>query len=192
MRPLLFLPLLLLLSACTVASAPPTTTPRPSPTPLQRRLLPTPLAPAAAAVWNDLEVSAADFELTAAYPTRFGTTRQATQDMQFLFVRLTLRNLGATELRLPEVQRYLALVFERELQATPGHRRDQTDYTDAPARIAPGEELTLWLRYEIPASATPADVIFAFTPESRTIGRLEPGAAAPWAEHPVYLWRLDD
>jgi hypothetical protein len=189
---------LLTVAACTVASPaspPPATLTVPATSVANNRdsatkVPPTPTSPGQAIVDDDLQVSMDMAEFSGEYLTEYGISREPPAGEKFLWIRITLKNLGPQARAVPAVEHFSVLYDTSEFKATYGHRLDHVDYTSLDGLIYTGQSLTAWFRFDIPAAAEWPNLQFAYLPESsRVIFSFSPSHYA-WGDHPVYLWRL--
>jgi hypothetical protein len=160
----------------------PTVTPFPTP-------LPTPSAPGDSMIWNSLQVSLLQAEITGSYVTDFGTLRRPTQGRNFLWIHIQVENIGRVNLDLPTIEHFSALYAATEFKPAYGHRQGHPDYTALGPTLFPGQKVDAWLRFDLPAMATLKDVQFVFMPKSFQLGVSASSPAFPWGgQHPVYIW----
>jgi hypothetical protein len=139
-------------------------------------------------IYDDLQLTMDQAEITADYLTEYGSSREPTTDIKFLWVHLILKNIGQQEQSLPAEEHFSTLYDMTELKPTYGHRKDYTDYTALNTTVEPGEELNAWLRFEIPVNAELKDLAFAFLPDSTQVSFGFSSSDYPWADHPIFLW----
>ena len=182
---------LLTLTACNSTSGPVVPTPVPSPTPTPTvvyKSLPTPVSPGQMIVYDDLQVTMSQAEITTGYPTEYGSTREPPPGMRFLWIHILLKNLGQGKWDLPAPEHFSVLNGETEYKSIYGHRKDHADYLALTTGMAQGQDVDAWLRFDIPADLELKDLWFAFMPESSQISvGFSPGDY-PWGDHPIYLW----
>jgi len=185
---------LLLLTACTTnsqsQSIPPTSTatspPLPTATPTA---LPTPSSPGESILWDGLQVTMDQLEITDEYLTDFGSTRTPPTGNKFLWVQVILKNTGQIEVDIPEFEHYSILYAATEIKPIYGHRSGYVDYTTLGTTIFPGQELDSWLRFDIPNTAELKDMRFVFLPESAQVGVSYSSPSYPYAEDkPIFVW----
>ncbi len=177
---------LVLLTACS--SGEPVTIP-PQPTSTAVRVLPTSSVPKDSILWQELQVTMNQAEITEDFVTEFGSTRNPSPGEKFLWVHVSLKNVGQKEIDTPLPEHYSALYAETELKPTYGHRKDHTDYTSLEPVLFPGQQVEAWLRFDIPAAAELKDLRFVFLPESSQVGELFSSPNYPYAEdHPTFVW----
>jgi hypothetical protein len=153
------------------------------------KTLPTALPPADSISNKDLQVAMDCTEITAAYMTEYGSTREPPAQQKFLWVHVLLSNTGDLERSLPAAEHFSVIYGRSEFKPTYGHRRDFSDYSTIKTIVYPGQIVNAWLRFDIPAAAGLQDMQAAFLPESSQISFSSPASGYPWAEHPLYLWR---
>jgi len=166
----------------------PSPVPAPTVTPIPTAL-PTPSAPGDLVMWNDLQVSLLQAEITGSYITEFGSQRHPTQGQQFLWVHVQLENTGQENLNLPTVEHFSALYAATEFKPAYGHRQGYLDYTTLGATLFPGQKVDAWLRFDLPAMAELKDAQFVFMPKSFQLGVLPSSPSFPWGgQHPIFIW----
>jgi hypothetical protein len=183
----------LILAACSsgtqTASASLPTTPSPRPTASEIKVLPTASSPGNSIVWENLQVTMDGLEVTQDYLTDFGSTRSPTEDSNFLWVHILLKNTGQTGIDVPISEHYSILYAAAELKPTYGHRADYVDYTTLGPLIFPNQELDGWLRFDVPKTAELSELRFVFIPESAQIGTSYTSPNYPYADDkPTYVW----
>lgn len=181
---------LLLVTACNSSSSVvPTAVPSATPKATEvSKSLPTPVSSGQAIMYNDLQVTMDQAELTASYVTEYGSSREPTGNKKFLWIHIILKNISQKEQNLPAEEHFSALYDTTEFKPTYGHRKDYMDYTALNTVINQGEELNAWLRFDVPAGAELKDLTFAFLPESTQVSLGFSSSAYSWADHPIYLW----
>jgi len=182
---------LMIMTGCNSASGSVTPVPAPSATPqavAEKKSLPTPVSSGQTIVYNDLQVTMDRAEVTASYITEYGSSREPTADIKFLWVHVILKNVGGEAQDLPAEEHFSALYAKTEFKPTYGHRKDHADYTSLKTVIDQGEELDAWLRFDVPADAELKDLTFAFLPESTQVSLGFSSSEFSWADHPIYLW----
>lgn len=182
---------LLMAAACNSASEPVVALPVPSAT-LQAaaeiKSLPTPMSPTQAVVYDNLQVVMSAAEITASYPTKFGSNREPPAGKKFLWIHVMLKNMGQSEQDLPAPEHFSALSGTTEFKPTYGHHKDHADYMALTTNMLAGQEVDAWLRFDISADAELKDLIFAFLPESTQVSTGFSSSDYFWADHPIYLW----
>jgi len=185
---------LIILTACTTnnesqsipASPTATRTPPPTSTPTP---LPTPSSPSDSIVWDDLQVTMDQLEITNEYLTDFGSTRTPPDGKKFLWVHVRLKNTSQIEMDVPAFEHYSILYAAIEIKPIYGHRNGYVDYTTLGTTIFPNQELDGWLRFDIPSSAELKDMRFVFLPESAQVGVSYSSPSYPYADDkPTYVW----
>lgn len=186
---------LMFLTACTTDSESPvvpatgTATPLPPPTATTTRVLPTPSSPSDSILWDELQVTMDQLEITEEYLTDFGSTRIPSAGQKFLWVHVRLKNTGQTEVEVPLSEHYSVLYAATELKPIYGHRQGYAEYAALESVIFPNQELDGWLRFDIPVAAELKDMLFVFIPESAQIGTSFSSPDYPYSENrPTYVW----
>ncbi len=90
-------------------------------------------------------------EITESYETEFGSSREPTAGIKFLWIHIVLKNVGQQEQNLPAEENFSALLGTTEFKPTYGYRKDHTDYITLNTVIDAGEEVNAWLRFDVPA-----------------------------------------
>jgi hypothetical protein len=181
---------LLVITACATTSNSPI--PSPQPTVTEVRVFPTPSSPGDPIVWNALQVTLVELEITSEYVTDFGSTRIPSDGNQFLWVHVHLENIGTVETNVPLPENFSILYAATELKPSYGHRAEYTDYTTLAPVIFPAQELDGWLRFEIPSAAELRDLRFVFLPTSAQVGASYNSPNYPYAANkPTYVWNCD-
>jgi hypothetical protein len=150
--------------------------------------LPTPVSPGQMVVYDDLQVTMSQAEITTSYPTEYGSTREPPAGMKFLWIHILLKNIGQQERDLPVSEHFSVLNGETEYKPTYGHRQDHMDYMALTTVMVQGQDADAWLRFDIPADLELQDLWFAFMPESSQISVGFSSNNYPWADNPIYLW----
>jgi hypothetical protein len=184
---------LLIFSACsqrrTIAAPPVTATASPPPTATATRLLPTPSSTGDSIVWEDLQVTIDQLEVTQDYLTDFGSSRVPPAGQKFLWVHILLRNLSQVQMDLPLAEHFSILYAATELKPTYGHREGHPDYTELGPAIFPSQEQAGWIRFDIPDTAELSDLRLVFIPESSHVGASYSSPNYPYADDkPTYVW----
>jgi hypothetical protein len=187
---------LLLLTACSSAGespvAPATTTVPPQPTAPQIKVFPTPSSPGDALIWRGLQVSMDQAEITSSFINEFGSQRMPPSGQKFLWVHVTLENVGQEEILLPEAENFSVLYAESEFKPVYGHRQGYADYTDLDSTLFPGQQPDAWLRFDIPDTAELEDLWFVFLPTSAQVGVSPTSPNYPYSENkPTYVWKCE-
>jgi hypothetical protein len=187
------LPGLFVLAACSSTnglSSTPTALPQPTAT--VTRVFPTPSSPGDSALWRDLQLSMDQPEITHTFINEFGSQRVPSAGTKFLWVHVTLENVGADEILLPEAENFSVLYAESEFKPIYGHRQGYADYTDVGSTLFPGQKLAAWLRFDIPAEADLSELWFVFLPTSAQVGVSPLSPHYPYAENkPTYVWKCE-
>ncbi len=192
--PILFIVFLLLAACATQSGSSPTPvttteTVTPLPTATTTRVLPTPSSLSDSILWDDLQVTMDQIEITNEYLTDFGSTRTPPEGRKFLWVHIRLKNTGQIEMDVPVYEHYSILYAATEIKPIYGHRNGRVDYTTLDPVIFPNQELDGWLRFDIPISAELEEVRFVFIPESAQVGVSYSSPNYPYAENkPTYVW----
>jgi hypothetical protein len=84
---------LLMLTACSSAGTATITVPAPS-TPTAIQALPTSAAPGTSILWEELQVTMDQSEITRDFINEFGSTRNPSSGQKFLWVHVQLKNVG--------------------------------------------------------------------------------------------------
>jgi hypothetical protein len=182
---------LLIFSACNSASRP-VPTPVSSATPqtaVENKVLPTPVSPGQRIVYDNLQVTMSQAEITTGYLTEYSSTREPPAGKRFLWIHIILQNIGQHERNLPAPEHFSALTGTTEFKSTYGHRKDYTDYMALTAAMVQGQDVSAWLRFDIPAAVELKDLWFAFLPESSQVSVGFSSGDYPWGDHPIYLWK---
>ena len=182
---------ILTLAACTSASGTVVPAPILSITPqatAENKSLPTPAPGGQTIMYKDLQVTMDQTEITESYETEFGSSREPTAGIKFLWIHIVLKNVGQQEQNLPVEENFSALLDTTEFKPTYGYRKDHTDYITLNTVIDPGEEVNAWLRFDVPLEAESKDLTFVFLPESTQISFGFSSTDFSWADHPIYLW----
>src|SRR5687768_13223889 len=123
---------LLILTACSSSGesvTPTAVTVRPQPTATEVRILPTPASPGDSIVWRDLQVTIDQLEITDDFITEFGSTRNPSPGMKFMWAHIQLKNVGQIEIGIPQIEHSSVLYAATELKPTYGHLQEYTDYS---------------------------------------------------------------
>lgn len=187
---------LLTLTACSSAnqtSGPPLpTVPPPQPTSTEIKALPTPSSLGGSIIWDDLQVTMDELEVTQEYMTDYGSTRIPPAGQKFLWVHIRLKNIGQTEMDVPLSEHYSVLYAATELKPSYGHRQGYTEYTTLGTLIFPNQELDGWIRFDIPTTAQLNEMSFVFLPESSQVGTSYSSPNYPYADDkPTYVWKFE-
>jgi hypothetical protein len=183
---------LFILTACsssgqTSATALPTT---PSPQPTAIKVLPTPSVPGDSITWNNLQVGMDQLEITQDYMTDYGSSRIPPAGQKFLWVHLSLKNIGQIEMDVPLSEHFSVLYAGAELKPSYGHRQAFVDYTTLGSVIFPNQKLESWLRFDIPTAAELKNLRFVFLPESAQVGASYSSPNYPYSkDKPTYVWK---
>lgn len=165
-------------------------TPFPQPTATAIKIFPTPSSPKDSILWNNLQLTMDQLEVTQEYLTDFGSTRVPTEGNKFLWVHIRLKNIGQVEMDIPASEHFSILYAAVELKPTYGHRAQHTDYTTLEPTIFPNQELEGWLRFDIPSSSELNDLRFVFIPESSQVGSSYSSPNYPYSDaKPTFVWK---
>ena len=181
------------LTACSstdeAASTAASQTPSPQPTATQIIVLPTPSSPGDRIVWENLQVTMDNVEVSQDYLTDYGSTRIPSPGQKFLWVHIRLKNIGQIQLDVPVAEHFSVLYAATELKPTYGHRQGYADYTVLGQIIFPNQELDAWLRFDIPTTAELNNLRFVFLPGSSQVGTSFSSPEYPYAkDKPTYVW----
>ena len=187
-----------ILTACTIQSgsalsATPTAT-RPSPPTITitATALPTPSSLNDSIVWDDLQVTMEQLEITQEYVNKFGSVRNPPIGKKILWVHIRMKNTGQIELPVPILENYSILYAATEIKPIYGHRQGHVEYTTLGPTIFPDQELDGWLRFDIPQAAELREMRFVFIPESAQIGTSYTSPNYPYSsDKPTYVWELE-
>jgi hypothetical protein len=185
---------LIILTACSSASqtsaTPLAATPFPQPTATGIKVFPTPSSLSDSIIWDDLQVTMDQLEITQDYMTDYGSSRIPPAGQKFLWVNIRLENMGQSELDVPLSEHFSVLYAGTELKPSYGHRQGYADYTALGSVIFPNQELDSWLRFDIPTAAELKDMRFVFLPESSQVGASFSSPNYPYSEDkPTYVWK---
>ena len=179
---------LFIFTACSTAEPVVTTLP-PQPTSTAVRVLPTSSTPGDSILWRELQVTMNQVEITEDFVTKFDSIRKPSLGDKFLWVHVSLKNVGDAEIVTPLPIHFGALYATSEFKPTYGHRKDHADYTSLDSLLFPDQEVQAWLRFDIPASAELQDLRFIFLPESSHVGVSFSSPYYPYPEdHPIFVW----
>jgi hypothetical protein len=129
-------------------------------------------------------------ELSSDYITEYGSSREPPVGQKFLWIEVTLKNIGSQAHDIPAIEHYSVLYDAAELKPTYGHRQEHLDYTSLGDAIYPGQSLVAWLRFDVPASSELTALQFVYLPESSRITNPFSPTDYAWADHPVFRWNL--
>lgn len=179
-----------ILAACNTASGPvvPAPAPSASPQPTVEKSLPTPVAPGQMVIYDDLQVVISQAEITTSYLTEYGSTREPPAGKNFLWIHISLKNIGQAAQDLPAPEHFSVLNGTTEFKPTYGHRKDYPDYLTLTTGLVLGQAVDAWLRFDIPSALELKDLWFAFLPESSQISVGFSPSNYPWGDLPIYLW----
>jgi hypothetical protein len=184
---------LLALTACSstgqVATTPLPATTSPEPTAIESKMLPTPSSLRDSIVWDNLQVTMDQLEVTQEYLTDYGSTRIPPAGQKFLWVHIRLKNTGQLETDVPHSEHFSVLYAGTELKPSYGHRQGYAEYTALGALIFPNQDLDGWIRFDIPTTAELNDLRLVFLPESSQVGTSYSSPNYPYADDkPTYVW----
>jgi len=183
---------LLILTACSSASESTAPAAIPSisePSPVALTAVPTFYSPNNSILWQELQVTMDQAEITQDFITEFGSTRSPSPGDKFLWIHIQLKNAGKVEMDTPLPEHFSALYAAAEFKPSYGHRKDHTDYTSLQPTLFPDQGVEAWLRFDIPADAELKDLRFIFLPESSHVGTSFSSPNYPYgAEHPTFVW----
>jgi hypothetical protein len=187
---------LFILTACSSASEssilPATATASPQPTATAIKVLPTPSSPGDSIIWDTLQVTMDQLEITEDYVTDYDSTRVPPAGQKFLWVHVRLKNTGQIEMEVPLSEHFSILYAATELKPAYGHRKGYAEYTVLGPVIFPEQELDGWLRFDIPDTAELRDLRFVFLPESSQVGASFSSPNYPYADDkPTYVWKCN-
>lgn len=183
---------LILSTACASQNEMPvmSATPTPQPTATAIKILPTPSSAGDSIIWDSLQVTMGQLEITQDYLTDFGSTRVPPEGNEFLWVQIHLKNTGQVETDVPHWEHFSILYAAIELKPIYGHRADHADYTTFGPVIFPDQELDGWLRFDIPIAAELSELRFVFLPESSQVGASYGSPNYPYGDgKPTYVWK---
>ena len=184
---------LLILTACSSQGE--SATPLAIPTPQQASVtkvspLPTDVAPGNSIIWQNLQVTMEQAEISGDFITEYGFTRSPSAGEKFVWVHVQLKNMGQKQIDTPSPEHFGVLYAATELKPTYGHRKDYSDYTVLDPVVFPNQVMDAWLRFDIPVNAELKDLRFVFLPESSHVGVSFSSPNYPYAEdHPIYVWK---
>jgi hypothetical protein len=184
---------LVILTACSSAGqtsiTPAAATPSPQPAATEIKVFPTPSSLSDSIIWDDLQVTMDQLEITQDYMTDYGSSRIPPAGQKFLWVNIRLENMGQSELDVPLSEHFSVLYAGTELKPSYGHRQGYVDYTALSSVIFPNQKLDSWLRFDIPTAAELNELHFVFLPESSQVGSSFSSPNYPYAEDkPTYVW----
>jgi hypothetical protein len=190
----IFAIILIILTACSstgepsAAQATETASPQPDATGI--KVFPTPSALSDSIIWDGLQVTMDQLEITQDYMTDYGSSRIPPAGQKFLWVNIRLENMGQSELDIPLSEHFSVLYAGTELKPSYGHRQGYADYTTLGSVIFPNQKLDSWLRFDIPTAAELNELRFVFLPESSQVGSSFSSPNYPYAEDkPTYVWK---
>jgi len=150
---------------------------------------PTPSSPNDSILWDELQVTMDQLEITEEYITDYGSPRIPPAGQKILWVHIRLKNTGQIEMDVPIVEHYSILYVAVEIKPVYGYRQGYPEYAALEPVIFPNQELDGWLRFDIPAAAELSDLRFVFIPESAQVGVSYSSPNYPYtANKPTYVW----
>jgi hypothetical protein len=177
---------LLLLTACSSAGTV-TIPPRPTSTAIQ--MPPTASAMGTSILWEGLQVTMDQSEITTDFINEFGSVREPSIGQKFLWVHVQLENMGGNEINIPFPENYSVLYAESAFKPVYGHRKNHADYTALGRVIFPEQKMDAWLRFDIPAVAELKELRFVFHPKSAQVDVSLLSSDYPYSQkHPTYVW----
>lgn len=189
---------LFILAACSSAGASSavsetaTAIASPQPTATEIKVFPTPSSRGDSIIWRDLQLSMDQTEITEGFINEFGSQRVPSAGQKFLWVHVTLKNAGKSEIGLPAPDHFSVLYAESEFKPAYGHRQGYAEYTALGTVIFPNQELDAWIRFDIPTAAELNEMLFVFIPESSQVGVSPASPNYPYADHkPTYVWQCE-
>lgn len=184
---------LCILTACSSSGesvTPVTITAPPQPTATEVRILPTPASPGDSITWQDLQVTLDQAEITEDFITEFGSTRNPSPGMKFMWAHVQLKNVGQIEIEIPNLENFSVLYAATELKPTYGYRQGYTEYSTLGPILFPDQQADGWIRFDIPTAAELQDLLCVFLPESAQIGTTFSSPNYPYSEDkPTYVWK---
>jgi len=129
-------------------------------------------------------------EITQDFITEFGSTRDPSPGMKFMWVHVQLKNAGQIEIEVPILEHFSVLYAATELKPTYGYRRGYTEYSTSGPILFPDQAADGWIRFDIPITAELKDLLCVFLPESSQIGTSFSSPNYPYSEDkPTYVWK---
>lgn len=184
---------ILILTACSSGNTPvtPVVITIPSqPTATEARILPTPASPGDSILWRELQVTLDQVEITGEFTTEFGSTRDPSPGMKFMWIHVQLTNVGQIEIEVPILEHFSVLYAAVELKPTYGYRQGYTEYSTLGPILFPDQKADGWIRFDIPAAAELTDLLCVFIPESAQIGSTISSPNYPYSEDkPTFVWK---
>lgn len=181
-----------ILTACSSTTPAVVTPSLQPPASAEVKILPTSLSPSNSIIWQGLQVTMEQAEITDSFITEFDSQREPSPGQKFFWVHVQLGNTGQDQIDIPLPEHFSVLYAATELKPTYGHRKDHKDYTTLEPVILPDQEVDAWLRFDIPVNAELKDLSFVFLPESSQVGVLFSSPSYPYSEdHPTYVWKCE-
>jgi len=149
-----------------------------------------PLLPTEKIVYGDLEIAMDDHEILGEYTTEFSRIETPPEATKFVWVHITVKNIGTGAGKVPHFIRFDLFYDGTEIEAMYGHRQDFPDYADqnfSDDRIQPSQSREGWLRFIVPSSADSSDLLFAFDGSSTAFVSGTPYVVE--GQH-AYFWKL--
>lgn len=184
----------LILTACSSLGESPAvpTLVTPIPPPTMTSVPPTPSSPNDSILWDTLQVTMDQLEITDEYLTDYGSTRIPPTGQKILWVHIRLKNTGQIELDMPVLEHFSILYAAVEIKPIYGYRQGYAEYAALVPVIFPNQELDGWLRFDIPAAAELSEMRFVFIPESAQVGVSYSSPNYPYAANkPTYVWNCE-
>ena len=154
------------------------------------KVFPTPSSLSDSIIWDGLQVTMDQLEITQDYVTDYSSTRSPSAGQKFLWVDIRLKNTDQIEMDVPLSEHFSVLYAGTELKPSYGHRQGYADYTALGSVIFPNQELDSWLRFDIPTAAELNELRFVFLPESSQVGASFSSPNYPYSEDkPAYVWK---
>ena len=138
--------------------------------------------------FSSLRVELTHAEITTSYLNEYGSTRQPTGGLEFLWININLTNTGSGEQVLPAPEHFSVLYGEVEFKPIYAHRKDHADYMALTDNLVPGQTLDAWLRFDVTAGLELKDLWFAFLPESTQVSVGFSPTTFFWGDLPIYIW----
>ena len=153
-------------------------------------VMPTAMAPGQVIVHKNLQVTLLNAEISQDYQTEFGSRRDPTLGASFLWVEISVKNTGTTNLKLPTPERFSAIYGTSEFKSGYAHRMNYPDYNSLSPDLFQGQEVQAWLRFDIPGDTALQSLQFVFLPESLQVNGSSTSNGYDWADHPLFIWQL--
>ena len=176
------------LNACGPAGTPVVVVPTATPQLVVVKVLPTPISPGEMITYDDLQVVMVQAEITGSYQTEYGSTREPPAGFNFIWIHITLKNMGQSIRDVPASEHFSLLYEEKEFKPIYGHRLDHPDYFALPSGMFQDQVMDAWLRFDIPAALGLKDLWFVFLPTGTQVSVGFSTTDSPWGDQPIYLW----